>query len=55
MKILTRLLSLAAAVAIAWPATQAKPAPSSLAIKDTIPDNSVLIPERFETDVKTMQ
>ncbi len=55
MKILTRLLSLAAAVAIAWPATQAKPAPSILAIKDTIHDNSVIIPESFETDVKKMQ
>ncbi len=55
MKILTRLLSLAAAVAIAWPATQAKPTPSILAIKDTIHDNSVIIPESFETDVKKMQ
>ena len=55
MKILTRLLSLAAAVAIAWPATQAKPAPSILSIKDTIHDNSVIIPESFETDVKKMQ
>ncbi|MDE5656081.1 MAG: transglycosylase SLT domain-containing protein, partial [Muribaculaceae bacterium] len=55
MKILTRLLSLAAAVAMAWPAAVANPTPSILAIKDTIHDNSVIIPESFETDVKKMQ
>ena len=55
MKISNRIICLAAAGAIAWLGAMAKPAPSILSIKDTIHDNSVIVPESFETDVKKMQ
>lgn len=55
MKLKTRFLTLAAALSIAWLSAPAKPAPSILAIKDTIHDASVIVPESFETDVKKMQ
>ncbi|MDE5929406.1 MAG: LysM peptidoglycan-binding domain-containing protein [Muribaculaceae bacterium] len=55
MKISNRIICLAAAGALAWLGAMAKPAPSILSIKDTIHDNSVIVPESFETDVKKMQ